>query len=222
MVRSLDRLGRRSGLSNIVEATPLPEIKEPVFVALFEEKPVGELLDGKTVPGKLHGGAKTADGKLDLGSVGHATFGHLPEFDLTRAISVECRVYIDKAAQMPVILSCGGFQQSGWFLQSYGGRWRWHLGGVSCDGGSPATGRWIHLAATFNGRRACLYQDGKQVAAVDCSPNRAAYPGPLTVGQYSVPAMSYQVTGQIADVKVYRRALRAEEIAETFEARKGR
>ncbi len=222
VVRSLDRLGRRSGLSNIVEATPLPEIKEPVFVALFEEKPVGELLDGKTVPGKLHGGAKTADGKLDLGSVGHATFGHLPEFDLTRAISVECRVYIDKAAQMPVILSCGGFQQSGWFLQSYGGRWRWHLGGVSCDGGSPATGRWIHLAATFNGRRACLYQDGKQVAAVDCSPNRAAYPGPLTVGQYSVPAMSYQVTGQIADVKVYRRALRAEEIAETFEARKGR
>ena len=61
---------------------------------------------------------------------------------------------------------------------------------------------------------------GKPVAAVDCQPNLAAFAGPLTVGQYSTPGTAYQVTGRMTDVKIYRRALRAEEVAEKFEAGK--
>jgi hypothetical protein len=214
-VRALDRRGQQGPASNRVEATPLPEITQPVFVVAFDRQPAATLLSGKPVQGRLHAGAKTADGVLQLGSGGFATFEHLPEFDLSRALSVECRLWIDRESQMPVILSCGAFAQSGWFLQRFGGGWRWHVGGVSCDGGSPVVGRWVHMVGTFNGRQATLYQDGRAVASVACRPNRAPWPGPLVIGQYSGQAPSYQVTGRIAGVKIYRRALKPEEIAAT-------
>ena len=136
----------------------------------------------------------------------------LHPFDLARAFTVECRLWIDKESPMPVILSCGQYNGTGWFLQRFGGGWRWHLGGVSCDGGRGAVGRWVHLVGTFNGTRACLYQDGKQVASVDCSANRTPFSGPLVIGQYSSQAPQYQVTGRIAGVKIYHRALKAEEV----------
>jgi len=155
---------------------------------------------------------------LDLTAGGHATFDHLPEFDLGRAISVECWLRFEREAQMPVILSCGAYQQTGWFLQRYGGGWRWHLGGVSCDGGRPVVGEWVHLVGTFDGRRAVLYQDGKQVAATDAFPNLAPFAGQLVLGQYSNRADSYQVFGQIAGLKIYRRALKPDEAAASFKA----
>ena len=119
---------------------------------------------------------------------------------------------------MTVILSCGAFNQTGWFLQRFGGGWRWHLGGISCDGGRPVVGEWVHLVGTFNGHRACLYQNGEQVASVDCHPSRAAFSGPLILGQYSSQAPPYQVTGRMADVQIYRRALKPDEIAARFQA----
>ena len=78
----------------------------------------------------------------------------MAEFDLGRAISVECWVWIDRESPMPVVLSCGEFNATGWFVQRFGGGWRWHLGGISCDGGRPAIGRWVHLVGTFNGSQA--------------------------------------------------------------------
>ena len=219
VVCTVDRRGQRSSFSNMVEAAPLPEIKEPVFAAAFAGKePTAELLDGQIVKGQLHAGTQVADGALQLGQSGFASFAHLPEFDLTKALSVECWLWIDEEAQMPVILSCGQYGGTGWFLQRFGTGWRWHLGGISCDGGRPAVGRWVHLAGTFNGQRAILYQDGQQVAAVDCPANRAAWSGPLTLGQYSTAAPQYQVTGRLRGLKIYRRALRAEEVATNFKA----
>ena len=32
--------------------------------------------------------------------------------------------------QMPIVVSCGHWNKSGWFLQWLGNRWRWHVGGV--------------------------------------------------------------------------------------------
>ena len=89
---------------------------------------------------------------------------------------------------------------------------------LRCDGGSPAVGRWVHLVGTFDGKKARLYQDGKQVAQVDCSPSRAPYSGPLVVGQYSSQSPAYQVQGGITGLKLYHRALRAAEVAERFQA----
>jgi len=74
---------------------------------------------------------------------------------------------------------------------------------------------------TFDGKKAALYQDGKLVARVDCYPNRAPWTGPLVVGQYSHQAASYQVQGAIKGLKIYHRALRAENVAESFQAGAG-
>ena len=213
-IRSIDRRGQQSADSNRVEAMPLPEIQEPVFTADFsgEKVPAAKLLDGKTIEGKLHGGATLSDGMLQLGSGGHASFDHLPEFDVSKAISVECRVWIDKETAMPVVVGCGTYNGPGWFIQRYRTGWRWHIGGVSCDGGTSAVGRWVHLVATFKAGRATLYQDGKQVASIECNPNRALYRGPLLVGQFCSPSAGCQLTGRIKDLKIYRRALRAEEV----------
>ncbi|MBN2475962.1 MAG: PD40 domain-containing protein [Pirellulales bacterium] len=216
-VGAVDRRGRRGPLSETVEAAALPEIREPVFVARFQQPPAAELREGRSAAGRLHAGAAVAGGALQLGAAGFATFEHLPEYDLGRAISVACWVRIDRESTMPVILSCGAFNQTGWFLQRFAGGWRWHLGGVSCDGGSPAVGRWVHLVGTFNGRRACLYQDGKPVAEVDAQPNPAPWPGPLVVGQYSSQSPQYQVSGRIGGATIHRRALKPAEVAAEFD-----
>ena len=81
------------------------------------------------------------------------------------------------------------------------------MAGTSCDGGQPALNRWIHLRATFDGRRARLFQNGLEVASVLCAPNRAPWDGPLFVGQYSAtPGANFQVKGRITDVKIYHSA----------------
>jgi len=115
---------------------------------------------------------------------------------------------------MPVIVSCGVWNQAGWFLQRLGGVWRWHVGGVDCDGGRPAEGRWVHLAAVYDGQTLRLYEDGVQVAERAASVDASVWPGELHVGQYSGgPAPAYQVTGRITGLKIYHRPLNATEVA---------
>ena len=217
-VRTLDRREQLSEPSNPADATPLPEIREPVFSTDFGKGPVATLLDGKTVQGKLQGGAKVVDGRLSLESSGFVSFGHLPQFDLGKSLSVEVWVRIDQEGQMPVIAAAGGFNSAGWFIQRYGGGWRWHLAPVSCDGGRPVVGRPTQIVGTFDGKKASLYQDGKLVREVDCYPNYAAWPGPLVIGQYSQQGPQYQVHGAIGGLKILHRALGAEEVAEKFAA----
>ena len=121
---------------------------------------------------------------------------------------------------MPVIVSSGAWQQAGWFLQRLGGNFRWHVAGIDCDGGKPGVGQWIHLLGTFDGQAARLFQDGLQVAEKSGTANTAPWPGELHIGQYSAaPGPAYQVTGQIAGVKIYHRALTAEDAARAAEAK---
>jgi hypothetical protein len=103
---------------------------------------------GQSLPGKLHGAARIADGALDVTRGGHVTFPHQATFDLGQPFTVECWVWLDQMGKMPVIVSCGHWRQAGWFLQRLGNVWRWHVGGIDCDGGQPATGQWTHLVGT--------------------------------------------------------------------------
>ena len=115
---------------------------------------------------------------------------------------------------MPIVVSCGLWNHAGWFLQRIGGVWRWHVGGLDCDGGQPAVGRWIHVVATFDGRTARLFQDGVQVAERAGSANTSRWAGDLCIGQYSgSPGPEFQVTGRIAGVQLYHRPLTAAEAA---------
>jgi len=117
----------------------------------------------------------------------------------------------------------GGWQQAGWFLQRLGERWRWHVGGVDCDGGQPAVGRWVHLVGTYDGKAARLYVDGALAGEAVGSAKTDRWSGDLHVGQYSGgPGPDYQVMGRIAGLKIYHRPLAASEVAGAAAARVAR
>lgn len=218
-VRSVSQKGIESGPTAAIEATATA-IREPMFAATLDRGAVAMLYGGQSLPGKLHGAAQAAGGLLDVRKGGHAAFAHQAQFDLGQPLSIECWVWFDEAGQMPVVLSCGLWRQAGWFLQRIGGGWRWHVGGVDCDGGRPEVGRWIHVAGTFDGRTLRLFQDGAQVAEKAGEFVTAVWPGDLCIGQYSPqPGTEFQVTGRIAGVKIYHRPLEAGEIAAAAKAK---
>jgi hypothetical protein len=216
VVRAVDRRGQVSAPSSAATAAALAYVKEPMFVASLTDGLRGDLYGGGKLKGRAHGAARIAGRALDLTGGGFVTFAHHAAFDIRKGLTVECWVRIDTPAQMPVILACGLFNQTGWFVQRYGRGWRWHLGGVSCDGGRRQVGKWTHLVCTYNGRVAELYQNGRRVASTACAPNPEAWRGPLVIGQYSQQQPSFQVSGRIGGVRIYRRALSAKEAAEAF------
>ena len=218
VVRAVDRRGQISLPTPAVEAEPLPEIKEPLWRTDFGGYVEAIRRDGSRVKGRLHGDAKLAGGSLELGDNGFATFEPLADFELRKAFSLECWVRLDRESAMPVVAAAGAFNAHGWFLQRYGAGWRWHLAPLNCDGGRPVVGQWMHLVGTFDGRQACLYQDGKQVATVAGAPVRIPWTGPLVLGQYSSQQPSFQVHGGLTGVRLYDRAMRAEEVLESFRA----
>jgi hypothetical protein len=192
--------------------------RDPVFLANFDGAATGMLYGGETVLGKLHGKARLIRGVLDLREGGHATFSHRPQFALEQPIAVECWLRFEQLGGMPVIVSCGQWHQAGWFLQQLGGTWRWHVGGIDCDGGQPPVGRWVHMVGVYDGRTAQLYQDGVRVAERAGAAVTVPWRGELHVGQYSTPAPPYQVLGQIAGLKIYHRPLEPAEIAAAAKA----
>jgi hypothetical protein len=212
-VRAVSIRGATSEPSPAVTASA-SVVREPMFAAELGPQLRGVLHGGELLPGKIHAGARSADGLLDLRQGGHASFPHHGLFDLAQPLSVECWVRMDQPGRMPVVASCGLWMQTGWFLQRIGGVWRWHVGGIDCDGGRPADGRWMHLVAVYDGRAARLFEDGLKVAEKSGAFNTGAWPGDLCIGQYSPqPSPDYQVLGRIIGVKLYHRAIDAAEAA---------
>ena len=218
-VRAVDKRGQRSPLTAAVVATPLPLIKEPVFSVAFADDARGRLLDGTLIGSQVRQPARVVDGVLDLRQGGYVQFAHRPEHDLRFGMSLECWVLIDEPSQMPLVVSCGQWRRTGWFLQRFGRGWRWHVGGIDCDGGKALLGQWTHVLATFDGHRARLYENGVLVADKPAAADRTPWPGPLLVGQYttrSTPA--YQLTGRVAGLKIYRRAVSSDEARAAYQA----
>ncbi|UCF14790.1 MAG: hypothetical protein JSW59_15370, partial [Phycisphaerales bacterium] len=219
VVRSVNRRGKESSDSTKLIASALPERKEPVFAAALKENLSAEFIDSAVLKGTARGSAAIRDGVLALRDNSYVTYPYRNEFDLRARLSVECWLYLDSTDQIPVIISCGQWQDRGWFLQKLGGSWRWHVGGTDCDGGTVPAKQWVHLVGIYDGEKARLFQNGKRVAAVPCHPNSTPWQGPLFIGQYGAgPGPQYQVRGRISGVKIYRRALRADEVAQSFVA----
>ncbi len=218
VVRAVSRRGAESEPTPPAEATARI-IREAMFTVRFDDAADGRLYGGGTLAGRLHGAARCADGLLDVARGGHLTFAHQGVFDLGPPVSITCWVFFDEPGQMPVIVSCGHWRRAGWFLQRIGGGWRWHVGGIDCDGGKSAVGRWVHVVGTYDGQTARLFQDGELVGEQSGEADTAAWPGDLHVGQYSGgPGAPYQVTGRVAGVKVYHRRLDPSEIAEAAQS----
>lgn len=207
VVRAVSRRETLGEASHEVEAT-VETVLPPVCTVVLHPEPQAELLGHGTLPGSLHAGATIAEEAVDLRQGGYMTIPHADCFDLTQPLTVVCRVKFEQPGTMPVVLSCGAWNQAGWFIQWLGNTWRWHVGGVDCDGGSPAIGQWIHLVGTFDGQRLQLFQDGTLVAERAGACQLAPWPGDLHIGQYSGgPGPAYQVAGQVKDIQIYHRPL---------------
>ncbi len=212
VVRSVSRRGIESPWSNSAQAAATV-VREPVLVVTFDKQVRGRLEDGEDLVGKLQPPARATDGLLDLTQGGSARFDHRNQFDLLQPLSLECWVQLDQPGKIPVVVSCGRWKEAGWFLQSIAGRWRWHVGGIDCDGGRSATGRWTHLVGIYDGRGTRLFQDGRQVAQRPGVAARSLWSRELYIGQYSGQSgPEFQVFGRIAGVKLYHRPLEASEI----------
>jgi len=179
-----------------VRAKPLPEIKDPVF----ELKPSS---------GKLVEPAKFDGEVLDLSSGGHLVVPADKNFDIKGPFSLDLWVKFDDAGQIPLLVSCGQWNTSGWFLQNYNGRFRFHVGGVDCDGGTVTVGEWIRVTGTFDGRMVRLYQNNKLVAEKVAPSTVKPWSRELLLGQYNGGTTpNFQFKGSLKHVRIYLRTLR--------------
>jgi len=183
-----------------VTARPLPVPWGPVFALKPGAAGIalrgGARWDGTELCVPARGSAALA---TEAGGVQDGTFGFVLE------------VRFDEPGQMPVVLGFGQYKGDGWFLQRFGGRWRFHLAGVSCDGGEVKVGEWLRVVGVYDGGMARLYQNGVPVAeaAVPAAPATAR--GERFVGQYTAAwETAYQFIGRIRRFEVFARPLDAE------------
>ena len=192
---SVETVSKLVGGRSTVVGQPLPERKEPVFVLAADK-------------GKLAAPATFVGNEIDLSNGGHFVVEPNDEFNIKEAFSIECSVKFDERGNIPVVVSNGHWNNAGWFLQSIGGHWRFHVGGVDCDGGSPKIGEWQHIVGTYDGSTLRLYENGKLVAEKPGVVNKKPWTRNLIIGQYSGQIdAQFQVKGRIKDVRVWQRVI---------------
>jgi hypothetical protein len=133
-------------------------------------------------------------------------------------ITVECWVKTDLAGQNDKWfvnnLYDGG--KGGFRLGLSGGKLCWAVPKSAWSHHLQATeslplGRWVLVAATFDGQTMRIYMDGKECGSL-ARPGRVyADDWPLCLGSYEKGHQAY-FTGQLADVRIYSRALKPEEM----------
>jgi hypothetical protein len=179
-----------------VQAKPLR--KEPVFT----------LVPG--APGMtLKSGAAFQEGVLVTSANGFATVNATPLFN-GGPFSFVAELAFDTVNEMPVVAGLGDFMGRGWFLQCISRKWRFHLGGVSCDGGTLVPGQSTRVVATYDGTMARLYQDGVKVG--ECAVPAEVMPrgGEGYIGQYNAGGEApYQFHGKIRSLEIYQRVVPA-------------
>ena len=178
-----------------VTGQPLPVRKEPVFVLAADK---GRLVAPAVFDGE----------ELDLSNGGHFVVEPNDDFNIKEAFSLECSIKFDEPGGMPIVVSNGLWNTSGWFLQRFGDGWRFHVGGVDCDGGSAKVGEWLYMVGTYDGETLRLYENGVLIAERSAVVNKSPWSGSLIIGQYGPLTPDFQVKGRIKDVRIYQRVIR--------------
>jgi hypothetical protein len=78
----------------------------------------------------------------------------------------------------------------------------------------PSVNRWIHLAGTYDGRRARLFVNGSEVCSEPMSGPISMTDGPFTISGYldETGEIVDEITGDLDELRIYARALSAAEI----------
>jgi hypothetical protein len=191
---TVETVSKLVGGRSTVIGQPLPERKEPVF-------------DLSATKGNLVSPATFDENELDLSKGGYFAADPNDEWNVKEAFSFECSVKFDEPGVMPIVVSHGMWNSAGWFLQRFNNGWRFHVGGVDCDGGSAKVGEWLHMVGTYDGEVLRLYENGRLVAEKPAVVNPAPWSGNLIIGQYGPLTPDFQVKGRIKDVRIWQRVI---------------
>jgi hypothetical protein len=186
------------------------------------DSPVAFDVSGHRLGGGLQQAQRAAgfEGRALVCNGGSVVVPNDPQLSALKTLTIECRVKTDLAGQDNKWMLnhvFGESPSSGFRLGVLRGKpcfhvpltnWSHHL-----TASEPLpTGRWVHLAATFDGKIMRLYLDGVECGTLerpgDVRPNGSK----LVLGNYEVGHAAH-FTGLLDDVRLYRRALTPEEIA---------
>ena len=189
---TVEAVSKLVGGRSTVTGRPLPVRKEPVFVFAPDK-------------GKLVAPASFDGNELDLSKGGHFVVEPNDEYNVKDAFSFECTVKFDEPGNMPIVISNGLWNTSGWFLQRLGGVWRFHVGGIDCDGGGVKIGEWLHIVGTYDGEKLQLYENDRLIAEKHVVVGKNLWEGNLIIGQYGPMTPDFQFKGRIKGVRIWQR-----------------
>lgn len=154
----------------------------------------------------------------------------VPGIDGSDTLTLSAWVYWEGTGQYPNIITGGRWSPGGFLIFVSNDTCSFRIGrpdrgagdprGGWTEGGAPLVpkiefGRWYHLAATLKRPTITTYVDGVQVGTANWD-YPVGYAGDLIIGAWNLGGVSHH--GLIDDVRVYSRALSAEEIAELHTA----
>ncbi|MDR2643612.1 MAG: hypothetical protein LBC74_12545 [Planctomycetaceae bacterium] len=203
-IRPVFLRGEFGDYSNEVEAYVKAIPRITVFESTLQNSISAKLANSSIVKGDLRGDAKLTMESLEIPSRGGLIFPNREEYNAEEQIEVDFWVQINELSQMPVLVSFGQWNVSGWFVQFLTGRLRWHCNGVDCDGGTIVVGKWTHLVCQYDGETLRIVQDGKKVAEKQANSRQTPnWKGKLIIGNYTDEANpQYQLKGCIKDIKI--------------------
>ncbi|HEY3323570.1 MAG TPA: LamG-like jellyroll fold domain-containing protein [Planctomycetota bacterium] len=196
--------------------------------AFDENKDAPFALDysGNRLGGKLEGAQRAAgiDGNALVCNGGCVIVENSSALSPTTALSIACWVKTDTAAQSNnwfLNRVFAGGTSSGYRMGVVEGKpcfeipltdWSHHL-----KANEPLpTGRWVHLAGTFDGKTMRIYVDGKEQGSLERPGEIKPNAFHLCIGNFEVKHAAF-FNGLLDEVKLYRRALTADEIRKEYE-----
>ncbi len=154
----------------------------------------------------------------------------VPGIDGSDQLTVSAWVYWEGTSRYPNIVTGGRWSPGGFliFVSDRACRFRMGRPGAAAsdpdsgwtEGGAELVpqiefGRWYHLAATLDRPTITTYVDGRQVGSATWD-YPVGYSGELLIGRWGSIAQCHQ--GLIDDVRIYARALTADEIAQMYQS----
>ena len=130
-------------------------------------------------------------------------YPHRKDFELDGEFAVEFWFREETLDQQQILASCGEYARNGWFVQIFGGRIRFSLGGARTRCGAHL-GRQV-ASPCLHLRRAddAQFLDGKVAGAREASTvDFTPWTGPLYVAQYHSLTDDFQFRGLLDELKM--------------------
>ncbi len=162
------------------------------------------------------------------GKDSYVSIPQLSRLDGSNELTVEAWVLWEAGGRYPNIITGGQWSPGGFLIFVADKDCSFRMGRPGAGAGEPAhawqeiaapfisgfeTGKWYHLAATFRRPAITTYLNGKKVGSAKWD-YPVGYKGDIEIGRWSEGKSSHK--GLIDEVKVFNRALSAEEVQASF------